>query len=225
MHKNRLLFLFVLPFFAIIVMALSSANFSNLLPLFGTEFADTMSAFTHTTPHFSDMILLLPLLCQYKPNKEDAPKIMIGYAFGAFCTLLLLTVFYGIYASVAPREHYAFSKIAQYFPALSILGRIDLVFIYLLSVVLLFFTCLPLQYSADLISRSVQKPHFRVWISFFLNFALFLFVLFGNKYYDSIYRIIAWNLPSVFWLIADMVPLFLIFLPKYSHSTALEKEN
>ncbi len=210
-------FLFVLPFFALIAMSLSSVDFTHLLPLFGTKFEDTMSAFTHATPHFSDAILLLPLLCEYQPKKEDTPKIMLGYAFGAFCTLLLLTVFFGTYSSLAPREHYAFSKIAQYFPALSTLGRIDLVFVYLLSIVLLFFTCIPLQYSVDFFSRATNTSKYRVWISFILNLSLFFFVLYVNKYYDSFYKIISGNLPVIFWLIADMVPLFLIFLPKYDH--------
>ncbi len=208
------LFLFVLPFFALIIMSLSEADFSHLLPLFGTEFGDTMYAFTRTTPHFSDTILLLPLLCYYQPKKQDKSKILLGYAFGAVCTLIFLAVFFGTYSSIAPREHYAFSKIAQYFPALSVLGRIDLLFVYFLSVVLLFYTCLPLQYSTELFSRCIKKPHYRVWVSFFLNFALFLFLLFANKYYDNIYRFISAKTPFIFWFIADMVPLFLIFLPK-----------
>ena len=209
-------FLFLLPFFALIIMSLSFADFSNLLPLFGTEFTHTMSAFTKTTPHFSDVVLLLPLLCQYQPKKEDAPKIMLGYVFGVFCTLLLLAVFYGTYSSLAPREHYAIAKIAQYFPALSVLGRVDFLFIYLLSVVLLFYTCLPIQYSVDFFSRSIKKENFRVWISFVLNLGLFLFLLFGNKYYNTVYLWIGSYLPVIFFVIADLVPLFLIFLPKYS---------
>ncbi len=219
------LFLFVFPFFALIIMSLSEADFSHLLPLFGTKFGHTMSAFTHTTPHFSDVILLLPLLCYYQPKKQDAPKILLGYGFGALCTLIFLAVFFATYSSFAAREHYAFSKIAQYFPALTVLGRIDLLFVYFLSVVLLFYTCLPLQYSTELFSRSVQKPHFRVWISLALNFALFLFLLFANKYYDSIYQFISAKIPFIFWLIADMVPLFLIFLPKSIDNSTLSKNK
>ena len=108
-----------------------------------------MYALSYTTPHFSDVILLLPLFLHYKPKKGDKAKIMTGYGIGAGFTLLFLAVFFGIYSSIAQREHYAFSKIAQYFPALSVLGRVDLIFIYLLSVVLLFYTCLPLQYTTD----------------------------------------------------------------------------
>jgi hypothetical protein len=132
------------------------------------------------------------------------------------CTLLFLAVFYGIYNSLAPREHYAIAKISQHFPAISVLGRIDFVFIYLLSVVLLFFACLPLQYSVDLFSRSIKKENYRIWISFIFNLTLFLLLLFFNKYYDTVYRFISTNLVFIFFVVADMVPLFLIFLPKYN---------
>lgn len=216
------LFLFPISFFALAIMSLSETDFSNLLPLFGSKLGDTMSAFIHVTPHFSDVVLLLPLFLYYPPKKEDTPKILLGYAFGAFCTLLLIAIFFGTYSSLAPREHYAFSKIAQYFPALSVLGRIDLLFVYLLSIVLLFYTCLPLQYSVDLLAKSWNIPNFKVWISFLLNFILFLFLLFGNKHYNTIYRYIGGYFPVIFFLIADMVPSFLIFLPNYEET---QKKN
>ena len=212
------LFLFPLSFLALIAMSLSSTDFTRLLPLFGSKFEHTMYAFTRTTPHFSDIILLLPLLCQYQPKKEDKKKILFGYGFGALCTLVFLAVFYCTYASLAPREHYAFSKIAQYFPALSILGRIDLIFVYLLSVVLLFYTCLPLQYAVELFSQATNTQDYRVWISFLLNLALFFFLLYGNKYYNTFYQTISGKLSVIFWLIADMVPLFLLFLPKFNEN-------
>ena len=209
------LFLFPVSFFALLAMSLSETDFSNLLPLFGSEFGNTMSAFIRSAPHFSDVVLLLPLFCVYKPQKADAPKILLGYAFGAICTLALLGVFFGTYSSLAPREHYAFSKIAQYFPALNVLGRIDLLFVYLLSIVLLFFTCLPLQYTTHLLSAFSPRANCKIWLAFILNFSLFLLLLFGNKYYNTIYQWISGYLPAVFFFIADMVPLFLIFLPTY----------
>ena len=221
------LFLFPLPFFALIIMSLSSTDFTRLLPIFGSKFGHTMYAFTRSTPHFSDVILLLPLLCQYQPKREDKKKILFGYGFGALCTLIFLAVFYCTYSSLAPREHYAFSKIAQYFPALSILGRIDLIFVYLLSVVLLFFTCLPLQYAVDLFSRATHTKDYRVWLSFLLNLALFFFLLYGNKYYNTIYQTISGKFFVIFYFIADMVPLFLLFLPKFnenSHINSTERK-
>ena len=207
------LFLFLLPFLALIAMSLQTTDFSHLLPLLGSKFGHTMSAFTRTTPHFSDAVLLLPLIGNLRYKKGDRAKIMLGYSAGAFCTLLFLAVFFGIYASIAPREHYAFSKIAQYFPALRTVGRVDLVFIYLLTIILFFFTCMPLQFTTELTCQALRVKQKAIF-SGVLNFLLFLFVFFCNKYYNAFYGLISGKLPFVFWIIADAIPLFLLLLPK-----------
>ena len=206
------LFLFLLPFFALMVMALSATDLSGLLPLFGEKFGHTMSAFKRTFPHFSDTIFLLPLLLNYKPKKGDTLKILGGYSLGGAFTLFFLAVFFGIYASIAGSEHYAFSKIGQYFPALSVLGRIDLIFVYLLTIVLLFYTCLPLQYATDLITLSL--PVKKIPIAFLLNLGFLFVVLFANKRYNAFYDVISGKLFFVFLLFGVLFPLLLCLLPK-----------
>lgn len=206
-------FLFLLPFLALLLMSLWEVDFTRLLPLFGTEFSDSFDAFKLTIPHFSDVVLLLPLLGNYKYKKGDSPKIIIGYSFGAFFTLFFLAVFFGTYSSIAPRVHYAFSKIAQYFPALNVMGRVDLIFVYLLSIVLLFVTCLPLLYTTEYLA-TLFKTEKKLLFSLALNATMFAFTLFFNKYYNSIYGFFNAYLPLAFILIADMVPLFFLFLPK-----------
>ncbi len=218
------LFLFVIPFLALIFMSLGETDFTHLLPIFGTKFGSSISAFKHTTPHFSDAVLLLPLIGNLRYKKGDTGKILGGYAVGAASTLLFLAVFFGVYSSIAPREHYAFSKIAQYFPALSILGRVDLLFVYLLTVVLLFYTCLPLHYGVDLVCRTVGTRR-RALFSAILNLGLFFFVFFCNKYYNAFYALISGKLPIVFWLIADILPLFCLLIPKFAAENAKEKKE
>lgn len=207
------LFLFLVPFLALLFMALPETDFSHLLPLFGTNFPQSGVAFKVTTPHFSDVVLLLPLLLEYQPKKKEGRKILLGYAVGAVCILVFLAIFFSLFSAIAPREHYAFAKIAQYFPALSVIGRIDLIFVYLLSVVLLFYTCLPLQYATDYFTKALGIKH-RVFLASFLNFSFFLFTLFFNRHYNAFYAVITQNLPIVFLFIADMVPLFLLFFTK-----------
>ena len=164
--------------------------------------------------------MLFPLLASLRYKKGDGVKITLGYAAGALLTLLFLAVFFGIFSSIAPREHYAFSKIAQYFSALDVVGRIDLIFVYLLSVVLLFYTCLPLLYTTEL-SACVFRLERKGFPASILSLALFLFTLFLNKYYDSFYSLIGGKLVSIFWFISYLLPLFCLFLPKkggaYAH--------
>ena len=205
-------FLFLLPFLALLGMSFVEADFTRLLPLFSTEFPMVAQGFMRSTPHFSDAVLLLPLLVNLRYEEGDGKKILLGYGAGSLFTLLFLAVFFSIFSSIAPREHYAFSKIAQYFPALSVVGRIDLLFVYFLSVVLLFYTCLPIQYATQSIGRIFRTERLTL-ISALVNIALLVALLFLNKNYNAIYALISGKLFPIFWLVADLLPLFCLFLP------------
>ncbi len=219
------LFFFLLPFLALIAMALFEADFTRLLPFFGTDIEGITQAVIRTTPHFSDAALLLPLIANLQYKEGDGVKITVGYWTGAALTLLFFAVFFGVFSTLAPREHYAFLKIAQYFPALDIIGRIDLVFIYLLSVILLFYTCAPMLYSVELTARLFGTNR-KTLYSGVLSVAAFLFVLFANRRYNAFYAVIGSTLAPVFWFVAYLLPLFLLLLketPKnrkeFSHAT------
>lgn len=215
------LFLFPLPLFALLAMAFPKADYSALAPFFGTKFTLSLDAFTHTLPHFSDAILLLPMIADLKYEKGDGVKILSGYWTGALLTSLFLATFYAVFSSLAPREHYAFSKIAQYYSALSVVGRIDLVFIYLITIALLFYTCLPLQYATEYAARLFHTER-KTWISAFLHLFLFIALLFLNKYYDAFYAVIGGKLSPIFLFAADVIPPFLIFLPDQPKTTSKE---
>ena len=207
------LFLFLIPFLALSFMAITETDFSHLLPFFGTKLSKSLTAFSRTTPHFSDAVLLLPLIANLRYEENDGVKIVSGYGCGALLTLFFLAVFYALFGSLARREHYAFTKIGQYFPALSVVGRIDLLFVYFLSVVLLFYTCLPLQYVTYSIC-AICKTERKTLTAALLNFALLIFVLFTNRHYNAIYSLISGKLAPVFWLFANLLPLFTLCLPK-----------
>ena len=218
------LFLFLIPFFALIIMSFTETDFSHLFPLFGTKFSRVLLGVRLTSPHFSDVALLLPLIanCRFPSkasqknatdNRKGGKSIVLGYAVGATLTLLFFGVFYAIFSTLAPREHYAFAKIAQYFPALEVIGRIDLLFIYLLTVVLFFYTCLPIHYATGCVAKIFGLQR-RTWISAFINVALFLFALLCNRFYNAFYDAISNHLAPVFWIVADMLPLLLLFLPE-----------
>ncbi len=205
-------FLFLLPFLALLGMSFFETDLSRLLPFFGTEFSGVAQAFARSTPHFADGALLLPLLAKLRYTEGDGVKITLGYFAGGVITLFFLAVFFGIFGSLAPREHYAFLKLAQYFPALDVIGRIDLIFIYLLTVVLLFYTCLPLVYAVELTARVIGTEQKALPAALF-SLALFILLLFINRYHNAFYATISGRLFPVFWGIASLLPLLCLLLP------------
>ncbi len=217
------LFLFPLPFFALLGMAFFETDLSRLLPFFGTDFSGVAQGFLRSTPHFNDLLLLLPLIANLRYREGDGVKITLGYAGGALMTLFFFAVFFGIFSSLAPREHYAFLKIAQYFPALDVIGRIDLIFIYLLSVVLIFYTSLPLIYTAELVARAVGTER-KTFYAAILSLALFILILFVNQYYNGLYRFISGKLFPLFW-VASLAPLLCLLLPTDEKKEGLYAKN
>lgn len=214
------LFLFLFPFLALLLASLAEADFTNLSPLFEQSFGSSFRAFFYTQPHFSDVTVLLPLILHLRFEKKDGAKITMGYLLGATLTVVFLIVFYGVYSTVAPRQHYAFSKIAQYFPPLAVIGRVDLLLVYVLCIVLVFATALPLFYTVDFTARAFGKGN-KLVLSAIINVGAFFFVLFCNKYYDRIYAFFGNGLPVLF-ILFSLLPLLLLLLKE---KTTTKKEK
>ena len=216
------LFLFVLPFTALLLASLAEADFTNLFPLFEQPAGSAFGGFFYTQPHFSDATMLLPLLLHLRFEKKDGVKITAGYLIGALFTLLFLTVFYSVYSSIAPRQHYAFSKIAQYFPPLAVIGRVDLLLVFVLCTLLFFATAIPLFYAVEFSAQAFTKNN-KLILSAIVNFGAFLFVLFCNKYYDKVYAFFGNALPALF-IAFSLSTLFLLLL-KQKNTAKKEKSN
>jgi hypothetical protein len=203
--------LFPIPFLALLLLSSTEADYTRLLPFFGSNVNDVDQGFYRSTPHFSDVALLLPLIANCRFQKNDGVKVVCGYGVGALLTCLFLAAFYAVYGSIAPREHYAFVKIAQYFPALAVLGRVDLLLAYIVSIVLFVYTATPLLYTCDCVARTIPTTR-KTLLSACLLFALFFLVLYLNKYYNRFYAVISGKLPPVFFVFADFLPLLTLFL-------------
>ena len=204
------LFLVPLAFFALLVMSFPACDFSALLPIAKTPPVQIFDAVRYTAMPFTDVAVLLPLLLRWEYEKGDVKKISLGYGVGAAISLVFLAVFYGVFSSSAGREHYAFSKIARYFPALSVVGRVDLLFVYLMCIALLFYACVPFLYAVRGIHRIAPKIS-PCLLSGGIALGFFLFTLFCNKYYDAIYALFGYYLYPVFWVFGFVLPLFLLF--------------
>ena len=215
---------FLLAFVGLIAISVQESDLQSILPWFEFPFPKIALAVKHTTPHFADALLLLPLLenCDYK--KGDWKKISGAFWLGAFFSLVFFGVFYGIYTTLSPRQHYAFSKIAQYFPALKTVGRVDLLLTYLLTVILSLVTALPALLCCFCV-KSVFGKKVGAVTAVGVNFALFLFVLYCNKYYNAFYSFFQEKLWWIFPLFIHAVLGFFVLLtliPKGKKEKAYE---
>ena len=202
---------FVVAFVTLIAISIGESDLQSILPWFEFPLPKIALAVKNTTPHFADALLLLPLLenCDYK--KGDWKKISGAFWMGAVFAMIFFAVFYGIYTTLAPRQHYAFSKIAQYFPALKTVGRVDLLLTYLLTVILSLVTALPALLCCFCV-KSVFGKKVGAVTAVGVNFALFLFVLYCNKYYNAFYSFFQEKLWWIFPFFNLVLPLLCLGL-------------
>ena len=128
--------------------------------------------------------------------------------------MLFLAVFYGVFGALAPRETYAFDKIARYFSALDVVGRVDLLLVYAITIVSLYAYALPLQLSVIcLCSAFGAKGKKRTIYSICINGATTLFVIFCVRFYHAFYSFFTAKAFFVFPVFSVILPLCLLFLP------------
>ena len=201
--------LFFLPFLGLAVLSIGSADFSNLLPLIEKPFFSHAKTVFSTAHFWTSGLLFLPLFEGYSHREGDGKKLFLSYAVGALAVLLFLAIFYGLYGPIAEKEHYALSKIGLFFPALATLGRTDLLLVYLITVVLFFFTALPVQLSVDLFSKGISLSQ-KTLPSAGANAALFVALLLLNRHYNAVYAFFTKTLSPVFFIFGAFAPLFML---------------
>lgn len=198
--------IFLIAFFSLIFMASGECDLSELFPLFGTSPKDNLKAFYHSFVHFSDLPLLFLPVCGRKWQKGEEQKVALSYVGGGAFVFVFLAVFYGVFGALAPRAAYAFDKIARYFSVLDVVGRIDLLLVYLVSIVLLYATALPLQLSSVAFRRAFallqtddeKRQKANVCYAIALNAAAAAFTFFCAKGHNAFYSLVTARLFVVF---------------------------
>lgn len=203
--------LFLLPILGLLGMSLTEADFTRLLPVVEKPLSVSLKAVWKTTAYFSFGGLLLPIMSAYQYHDGDEKKLLPAFGVGAALTLLFFAAFYAVFGIMGEKEHYAVMKLAQYFPALKFVGRIDLLLVYTLSIGLFYYTALPLNLFTECFTRcfSLRKK----WITAsVLSIGLLLFTLFCNKYNNAIHAFFAERMPPVFLLFSVGLPIAFLVL-------------
>ena len=198
--------LFLVAFLGLMLLSVGEADFTALMPLFSSSPRSLSLGALRSFPHFSDTALLLPFLGYYRYRKGDGKKILFSYGAGSCFVLFFLAVFYGIFGAVSQLQPYAFSKIAGYFGGLAVIGRIDLLLVYLMTVLLLFYYCLPLTLSVHCFCKAANIRN-RIPVASTVCLSLLLLTVFFNRLYSGLYSFVTVFAVWIFPLFAYGAPL------------------
>jgi len=205
--------IFVVSFAAIIVFSLPEAEFGELLPvLSATPPSKLFHSYYTSLSWYTDCVFLLFFMGHYRYEKGSTLKVMISYGVGAVLTLVFLAVFYAIFGSIALRQQYTLSQISKYTTTFSSLGRIDFVFIYALTLVLVFYLMLPLVLCVHCVKKTIGCK--ALYPALAVNGILFLFVMLFTRSFNAMQKFMTQKMGLFFILFCYVVPLLAWFLRK-----------
>ncbi len=193
--------------FGVLVLSVGSADYAAILPMGASGvrgfFGGTMSAF----PWFFDGAILLSLLGKYDYEKGMAWQGALWYLAGGAAAIFFLATFYGIFQETSVQHLFAFAQTSKYFSGISVLGRIDYIFIIALAMVMAFYCILPAQAGVDCLLQAYGKPRYLPTILGVVVSSVYFFIsLFVDMKFTSVLGAVS---QTLFWIF----PVFTVALP------------
>ena len=202
--------LFLIAMLFILVMSLHELEWDNFLPILKQPQKVLKSSLANAY-RFAEPSFLLMFMGHFRYKKGDAVKITLSYLGGALFVLAVLTAFYGIYGDVAQSRSFAISKISLFFPAIDLLGRIDLLALYILEIPMLFALVLNIQLAVHCISMCTGYKN-RAVLSLAVNAVFFILVIVLDNSFSVVHTVwIKW-MWIVFLIFAYLIPLSAWFM-------------
>lgn len=200
----------------IFILSAPNADFAAILPAGAAGASGFLKSAEAGFAWFFDAALLIPLLGKIEYRKGMAWKGMLFYLLGGALVLFFLAVFYGIFQETAVNHLFAFASAPRYFSAVTVLGRIDYLFIYALAMVMAFLCALPLQGGIECLLQSFGRKKYLPTVLAVALGALFFALMFLFDYrfgdvLDVFTKTVFWIFP-VFTLAVPA--LMLLFLAK-----------
>ncbi len=199
-----------LPLFAaalafIFVLSFGEFDAGRLLPVLKTPLVRVGGGALYTLHFFSEGAFMLAFMGRFEYKRGDCAKITLSYALGGAAVMVFLALFYGIFASLSVGELYAVSRVSSYFPAIDVIGRVDLVALYALETVSLFYITLNIQLCCECIGEAF--PVRAEWISLAANAVLLICTVLLDNRFVSVSRVYSEWLWIAYVLWGAVMPL------------------
>lgn len=191
----------------LLAMAFTEVKWDEFLPVLKTPAAKIFGGVSGTAFSFTEPCWLLMFMGRFKYKKGDAARITFSYAGGAAVVLLFLAVFYGMYGAVAASRTFAIARTSLFFPAIELLGRIDIILLMALDIVMLFALVLNVQLGVQCISECAGWDNLMI-ISFAVNSVLMLLIVLLDNNINAIYQFYfkwAWIIIIIFTVLFPLL--------------------
>lgn len=216
--------IFAFCFAAILLLAVPHADYAALLPVGDTGAKGIFGGALHGMNWYTDCLYPLFFLGHFEYEKKAMLKTLGAYAAGAFAVLLFLATFYGIYSDIAVLQYNTLAEISKYTTAGTSLGRVDLLFVFALTLVLIFYCCVPVQMCVHCI-RKVFGGCSPIIPAAVVNVLLLVFSIFFNYSFVELQTLFTQKLWFVFAIFAYVIPVLSLLLRREPKNKTEEKHE
>lgn len=191
----------------ILVFSVTTAKYAAILPVAGSGARKLLKGAVYTFSWFFDSTILLLFLGKIEYKKGTAWKGALFYLLGGLAVLFFLATFYGIFEETAINQLFAFTNTSKFFAGITVLGRVDFIFIYALALVMVFYCALPLHAGIEgALQVFGRKKYLPTLLSIGVNLIMFFLVLSFDFMFGSVSDFIS---QKGFWL----YPVFALGIP------------
>lgn len=149
--------IFLVGIFGVLLLSFGAADLGAVLPAGAAGWDGFGRGLMLASSWFFDAAVLTSLLGKTDYVRGMPAKGALAYLGGGLLVALFLAVFYGVFQETAINQLFAFAKPSKYFSGITVLGRIDYLFIFALAMVMSFAAILPAQAGIDLFLSAFQK--------------------------------------------------------------------
>lgn len=209
-------------FITLIVLSLSNADFSAILPVGANGITNILRGFFASLNWFGDSVFIFLLIGTFKWEKGTSLKVLLSYLIGAVMVLIFMIIFYSIFTSIAFRQRFALTEISKYTTVINNLGRFDYIGIFMILFSNMFALCLPLYFSSKLIRYifSIKK----LWISPIIVVLIQVIItLCFNEYFVSIEYFMTRYFTFYFFALSFILPVTISLITLRRTNYAIKK--
>ena len=197
----------------IALLSVGSADYGALAPAGAAGWEGFARGTQAACSWFFDAVLLLALIGRFPYTKGLAWKGAVCYLAGGAVLLFLLATFYGVFSEIAVAQTHAFARMSGFFSGMTVLGRIDYLFIFAAAFVMTFYVILPMQAAVGTLSEAFGKSRaLPALLSAGINLAMLAAVYLTNFHTSQVIEMLTGTLFWLYPVFAAGVPLLLVLI-------------
>ena len=207
------IWLTIFSIFILLCLSIPACDFSNLLPFVGVPIKNILQGTRFSLLWFFDSTYLLFFIGKYKKERLSKTKIMLSYLIVSLIVITFFCILYCEFGPLTERQYFAPIKMGKYYLSISNTGRIDYIAGFILAIVCVFATTLPLVFSSLCLSHVFNFKH-KIFPCLIANGIMTVLFFTTQNFFFNVFDFIL-NYGVYFLLfMAYAVPLITLFFKK-----------